>query len=521
MPQPDITLPVTPLSRLRARVPEGWRVPLLHLCLAWVFLIAVFWRDWAVMASHWWHSTTYNHVLFIPFILGWLVILRAPQLVRLQPMAWWPGLLVVAAAMLLWLLGALAGINLACHLAVVGMMQGAVLAMLGPRVAAGLIFPLGYMLFMVPFGDELVPSLQMITAVLTIAFTRWSGIPADIEGVFIDTPVGLFEVAEACSGVKFLVAMAALSTLVAQMGFRGWKRRVGFVLAALAVSILANGVRAWGTVYIAQFRGIEFAAGFDHILYGWFFFAFVIALVLGLAWRFFDRAPDEPMIDAAAIDANPLVNRAARLSMKPVAATAGIGMLALLISLWAMQAGRLEAQMPDRIALPDVAGWQVVDYHPMEWWEPEASGADHRLLGRYADSEGRQVDVFFALYAAQSEGREAGGFGQGALMLETPWRWLQPGPADLSGKGEWLRAHGHVRRLAITSYRTGDLLTGSNTRLKLANMHDRLLLVRRPTALLILSAEERPGHPATESVRAFRASVGDIGAWMDHIAQNP
>jgi len=89
------------------------------------------------------------------------------------------------------------------------------------------------MLFLVPFGDELVPTLQMITADLTIALVHLSGIPAVIDGVFIDTPIGLFEVAEACSGVKFLVAMVALGSLAAHVCFASWWRRAVLRLGVL------------------------------------------------------------------------------------------------------------------------------------------------------------------------------------------------------------------------------------------------------------------------------------------------
>src|SRR5690606_8601613 len=122
--------------------------------------------------------------------------------------------------------------------------QLAVLGLLGPRVAAAVLFPLAYMLFLVPFGDELIPALQMVTAKLAVALTHASGIPAQVDGIFIDTPVGLFRVAEACSGVKFLVAMIALGTLVAHLCFASSRRRAVFMAAAIMVPVLANGVRA-------------------------------------------------------------------------------------------------------------------------------------------------------------------------------------------------------------------------------------------------------------------------------------
>ncbi|MCJ8283304.1 MAG: archaeosortase/exosortase family protein, partial [Rivularia sp. ALOHA_DT_140] len=70
-----------------------------------------------------------------------------------------------------------------------------------------------------------IPFLQMVTAQMTIALTVWSGVPAFIDGIYIDTPAGLFIVAEECSGVKFLIAMVTLAVLVAFTRFLSWKRR--------------------------------------------------------------------------------------------------------------------------------------------------------------------------------------------------------------------------------------------------------------------------------------------------------
>ena len=61
-------------------------------------------------------------------------------------------------------------------------------------------------------------------------------------------------------------------------------------------------MRAWGTIYIAQSQGLEFAEGFDHIFYGWVFFAIVLAALLAIGWRWFERWPDDPYIDAQAIE---------------------------------------------------------------------------------------------------------------------------------------------------------------------------------------------------------------------------
>jgi exosortase A len=321
-------------------VPHAWRTPLAQLALAWAGLAVLTWRDWAEMAWQWWNASNCNHILLIPPILAWLVKLRWPELVKLRPEAWWPGLASLAAGLLAWTLGTAASINLVAQLGAVMLLQAAVAVLLGPRIVAGLLFPLAYMVFLVPFGDEIVPPLQHVTAQMAVALTQASGVPASLSDVFIDTPVGRFEVAEACSGVKFLIAMIALGTLVAHLCFRSGKRRALFMAACVVVPILANGVRAWGTIYVAQSRGVAFAAGFDHIVYGWIFFAIVMAVLLGFSWRFFDRAPNDPLIDARAIEASPTLTIMSEFGIDGWRALVAMLATAAVAGLWGVALAR-------------------------------------------------------------------------------------------------------------------------------------------------------------------------------------
>ncbi|WP_313437394.1 exosortase A [Novosphingobium sp.] len=497
-------------------LPAHWRAALVRWGIAALIVVAVLLDDWARMARQWWDISTYNHIVLIPPILAWLVWQRRAELAKLTPLCWWPGFLPMIGAAFLWLLGALSGLDLARQAGAVAMLGSTVPLLLGPRVTAGLFFPLCYMAFLVPVGEELVEVLQTVTAAITVALTHLSGIPATIDGVFIDTPAGLFEVAEACSGVKFLIAMIAFGVLASHVCFVSWRRRAAMMLACVLVPILANGVRAWGTIFAAQFVGVEKAAGFDHIVYGWVFFAAVLAMVIAGAWRFFDRPLDAPMIDAARIAHSPALTRPERMRLSPVAAVVLLALLLATAKSWAHVGERLQAPLPPHIDLPAVPGWKRVDYAPAIWWEPRAEGADHRLLGRYADGQGHEVDVFVALYAGQGEGREAGGFGQGALTPDSGWSWQASGPVFAQGRSERLLGRGKVERLAVTWYRTGDLLTGSNTHFKLGVIGDNLLLRARPTTTLILSSE---GARAPDSITRFLAATGPTGAWMDRVVK--
>ncbi|MGJ0237600.1 exosortase A [Novosphingobium fluoreni] len=494
----------------------AWRTAVLRLALATLSLMILFAADCAAMVRQWWDISTYNHILLVPVIIGWLVWQRRVEIAKLEPALWWPGLIPFAGAALIWLSGAISGLDLARQAGVVALGASLVPLLMGPRVTAGLLFPLFYMVFLIPCGEELVTLLQTITAHITIALVHLSGIPAQVDGVFITTPAGLFEVAEACSGVKFLIAMIAFGTLMANVCFVSNRRRAALMVACVVVPIIANGIRAWGTIFAAQFVGAAAAAGFDHIVYGWVFFAVVIGVIVAVSWRFFDRPVDDPMIDAAAIEATPWLTRLSALRTGPWVIVLAVAILAAVQG-WAHAADRLAAPLPPAIDLPAVPGWTRVDYEPRIWWQPRAGGADHRLLGSYADASGRRVDVFVALYASQRDGAEAGGYGQGALVPQSDWSWQASAEPIAGGHGERLLGAGRVAREAQTWYRSGDLLSGSNARLKLATMRDRMTLQARPTMVLILSAEDRPAQSAAGAIRAFVSAAGPLGPWMDRL----
>ncbi|WP_454596906.1 exosortase A [Qipengyuania sp. SM2507] len=311
MPPDSATLTDTPVT---ATHPSEWRAALVRLSLAALALVALSLREWGEMLFIWWTSESYSHILLIPPIIGWLAWIRREDVAQVAPRGWWPGLAAVAAALGLWLTGRVTDLNLLAHTGAVAMLPAAVLMLLGPRVVALLALPLGFTVFLVPFGDEIIPPLQYLTAEMAIALTHMVGVPARIDGIYIHTPAGLFIVAEACAGVHFLIAMIALGVLTCFTSFTSWRRRALFMVACVVVPIVANGIRAWATIYIAQFVGAEAAGGFDHIVYGWIFFGLVVALILGVAWRYFEREPEDAGWSVADLRDSALLARVDRYS---------------------------------------------------------------------------------------------------------------------------------------------------------------------------------------------------------------
>ena len=486
---------------------SAWRAHLAALGLAIAAILALFHRDAAAIASIWWNSSTFNHCLLIPPILAWLVWQRLDGLRALTPAAWAPGLLLVAAGAGGWLLGEAGGVAFARHLGLAFMLQGAIVACLGKAVARGLAFPLFYLLFLVPAGEELVPAMQTLTARIATFLLGIAGVPAHLEGIFITTPTGYFEVAEACAGVKFLIAMVAFGALVANVCFRSWPRRVAFMAVSIVVPILANGIRAWGTIYVAHQSGsTDFAASFDHVIYGGIFFAIVIALILGIGWRFFDRGVNDPWFDADTLQPEP--PRGARLSH--VAAI--LLLLAALPVAWSTLVTAAGARaVPADIAMPELPGWQIVPRGEGRQWQPHFAGADRIRTAHYRDGRGRVVDLAIVVFASQSEGRELVGYGQGAVTPEGDWAWTANSTAPPNGRAERIASHG-VEREVVSFYRVGDIVTGNGVGVKLETLKTRLFGGPQRAVAILVSSDSRP------AIDDFVARLGPIDRLADRAA---
>jgi exosortase A len=493
-------------------IPKMWRGPLVALGMVALAILLIFRSDVRDLAELYWTNTTFGHCLFIAPVIGWLIWIRRAELAKVKPVAWAPGLALVAIGGLSWLVGDAAGVALARHLGLVLMLQGAVVTLLGPNVARGLLFPLCYALFLVPFGEGLEPPLQTVTVAITMPLLHLFGVLATVNGVLITAGTKYFEVAEACSGAKFVIAMIAYGVLVANLCYRTWPRRIAFMAMAIVVPILANGVRAFATIYAAVLTSVETATGFDHIVFGWVFFGLVMAVVLAIGWKWFDRAPDAPAFDPAKLQ-GPV---RWRLDL-PVAALALLAVVAVFPAWSSAIASRAQA-LPAHIDLPQIAGWQRAPLSTRAPWQPNYPGADHQLFGRYVDPQGNAVDLAIAVYGSQREGRELVGFGIGVVREDSPWVRIED-LDDLNG-GSVMRitAPGPVERQVATWYRVGNVVTADEKIVKLETLKAKLLGGPQRAVAIHISAEALPGRDPRAAMAKFLSALGPLDRLADHSA---
>ncbi|MFP5405971.1 MAG: exosortase A, partial [Gammaproteobacteria bacterium] len=274
----------------RAEAARNWKLVFAAFAFACLLSFAAFPDAWLGMVRVWSNSDTYAHGFIALPCAAWMIWSGRHDWIDRSPRVWWPALFTLAGCGLLWLAGRLGGVASLEQFAAVAMIPATLLLICGPSIARALAFPLAFLFFAVPVGEFLTPIMMDYTADATVLALRWSGVPVYREGLHFMVPTGRWSVVEACSGLRYLIASLALGVLYAYLQFRTLKRRLGFMALALIVPIVANWVRAYLIVMLGHLSNMRIATGVDHLIYGWLFFGFVMALLFWIGSR--RREPD-------------------------------------------------------------------------------------------------------------------------------------------------------------------------------------------------------------------------------------
>ncbi len=240
------------------------------------------------MEAIWSRSDTFAHGYFILPISIWLLWRDKDNLLASKVSSTWLPLPVLAVSLFVWLFSYAADINVLGQLSAVVSLICLIWLMVGNKLAWRYKFPLAYLIFAVPMGENLIPWLQDVTAWFTVFFLKLNGIPVFVDGLYIQIPTGMFEVAVACSGIRYLIASIAVGTLFAYLTYHKTYKQIIFILFSIFLPILANGIRAYGIVAIAYYSDMKYATGVDHLVYGWLFFGVVIMLMFWIGGLFAD-----------------------------------------------------------------------------------------------------------------------------------------------------------------------------------------------------------------------------------------
>jgi exosortase D (VPLPA-CTERM-specific) len=383
------------------------------LCVVALVLLYVGFQD-AIGVMVWsWQTAEFSHGYLIPVIAAYLVWQRRGELSQLEFRGSWGGLAVVVAGIALAVLGRFAALYTFQHIALLIVIYGLVLSLVGWPAMRVLAAPLGVLVFMIPLPSmvmfPLSSELQLVSSTLGVWLMRLAGVSTYLEGNVIDLGTYKLEVAEACSGLRYLLPLMTLAFLMACF-FRAaaWKRVVVF-LASIPITLLMNSLRIAAIGVMVDRWGPSMAEGLLHEVQGWMVFmlstACLVLVVIMLARFGRDRRPWRELFSADSPASLP-THLPRRVRSVPRAAVAA-GLAVMVFSAAALVMPSTYGVVPAReaftsfpLGLGDWAGQRQV----LEKVYLDQLKLDDYLLVDYHSSSTPPVNLYVAWYDTQSAG---------------------------------------------------------------------------------------------------------------------
>ncbi len=377
--------------------------------------LPVFWLGFASLAAAW-STAEYSHGPLIPLISLYLFLreLRqagpAPAGERPERR---PGIAVILLGLTVAVMGNLVQIPDIVTYGLIVWVGGVVLTVMGWERGRRHQLPVLHLIFMLPLPQfvfwKLTIFLQLVSSELGVWFIRLAGVPVFLEGNVIDLGVYKLQVAEACSGLRYLFPILSFSYLFGIL-YRGpfWHKAVLFLMAA-PLTVFMNSFRIGMIGVLVDSYGIGQAEGFLHFFEGWVIFGACIG-VLFLTAILLQQLTPSPLRLSETIDLDTR-GFAAELGRLPrIAPARGIAVAAALTA--AVSAAFVLTPAPERIS-PDRDPFVLFPRNLGEWsgihepLEPETArvlGADDYINATYAAPGEGHVNLFVAWYARQTEG---------------------------------------------------------------------------------------------------------------------
>ncbi len=259
-------------------------INVVYLLLILAALVGLYYPVLIKLAQDWSTNDNYSHGFFIPLISGYMVFAMRSELknISLQPIT--SGLLLVLAGLAQFYVATVGSEFFLQRTSLILVLLGLVLFLLGKAMTRKLLLPIGYLLFMVPLPaiiwNKIAFPMQLYSSAITEKVIQMVGIPVFREGNVLHLAQTTLEVVDACSGLRSLTTMFALSAALAWFsGYETWKKWVLF-LAAAPIAIFANIIRLTGTAGLASIYGEKVAQGFLHEFSGLFTFVFGLMLLV-------------------------------------------------------------------------------------------------------------------------------------------------------------------------------------------------------------------------------------------------
>lgn len=251
--------------------------------LTGVILFALLWLYLPflkTLVADWGTNDDYSHGYFIPFLSAYFIYTLRDELKKIAVKPCNIGLFVLFLGLGQLIIAKIGSEYFLQRTSLIIVLFGLVLFFLGWEYFNRLFIPLGYLIFMVPLPaiiwNKIAFPMQLFASYLTEKAVSLLGIPVYREGNVMHLAQTTLEVVAACSGLRSLVTMFALSGALAFVSTLPAGKKWILFLSAAPIAIFANITRLTVTALLATKYGSEAAQGFLHEFSG------IVVFLLGL-----------------------------------------------------------------------------------------------------------------------------------------------------------------------------------------------------------------------------------------------
>jgi exosortase len=251
-----------------------------------LFAVAILYFPILQNLAHDWNTNdNYSHGYFIPVLSIYIIYSFKDSLAKLPLSTNIAGLFLFLLGLLQLIIAKAGSEFFLQRTSLILVLAGIVLFCLGFPFFKKLFIPIIYLIFMVPLPtiiwNKIAFPMQLFGSSLTEKVVAFMGIPIFREGNVLHLSNTTLEVIGACSGLRSLTTLFALSAIFAILSSHTTIQKWLIFLAAAPIAIFANIVRLSVTALMASKYGGDVAQGFLHDFSGLLVFAVgVIMLVL-------------------------------------------------------------------------------------------------------------------------------------------------------------------------------------------------------------------------------------------------
>ena len=237
------------------------------------------------LIQQWADDDDYTHGFLIVPLALYFVWEKRSQLVQVLPKPSPLGAAFLAGGLLTLVVGNVGADLFLQRFSLILVLAGLVWLILGRVFLSELLFPIAFLIFMVPLPaivmNAIAFPLQLFAAQTATFCMQVAGVPVLREGNVIQLANTTLEVVEACSGIRSLQALLALGAVYGYFTQKAVWKRWALLFLSIPIAIAANAFRVAGTGFLAHFIGAEAAQGFYHSFAGWIVFGVAFVLLLG------------------------------------------------------------------------------------------------------------------------------------------------------------------------------------------------------------------------------------------------